>query len=183
MGSGPPREAAGRLAIGDPAGALEAINEAGQASPGPVGLLNPVPTRRAQLLLAQGDLQAAARFMHVQGVGPADKPDYSREPEQLLLARVLLAQGRPGQALALLDRMHAAAAVEDRTGLPGRTGCGRGRTRPARTARWRRSGLRSAGPLGRYEPAEQRGHRRALVGEDPDVTLRAGQRERPGQAS
>jgi len=105
-----------RQATGDPAGALEAINEAGQASQGPAGLLNPVPARRAQLLLAQGDLQAAARFMHVQGVGPADKPDYSREPEQLLLARVLLAQGRPDQALALLDRMHAAAAVEDRTG-------------------------------------------------------------------
>ena len=33
-----------------------------------------------------------------------------------MLARVLLAQGRPGQALALLDRLHAAAAAQDRTG-------------------------------------------------------------------
>ena len=38
-----------------------------------------------------------------------------------------------------------------------------------------------AGALGRDQPAEQRGHRRPLVGEDPDVTLRAGERERPGQ--
>ena len=30
------------------------------------------------------------------------------------------------------------------------------------------------------EPAEQRGHRRALVGEDPDVALRAAERKRPG---
>ena len=51
-----------RQATGDPAGALEAITEAGQASPGPAGLLNPVPAQRARLLLAQGDLPAAARF-------------------------------------------------------------------------------------------------------------------------
>ena len=33
-----------------------------------------------------------------------------------MLARILLAQDRPGQALALLDRLHAAAAAQDRTG-------------------------------------------------------------------
>ena len=31
------------------------------------------------------------------------------------------------------------------------------------------------------QPAEQRGHRRALVGEDPYVALRAGEQERPGE--
>jgi len=38
-----------------------------------------------------------------------------------------------------------------------------------------------AGALGRDEPAEQRVHRRALVGEDPPVALRAGEQERPGE--
>ena len=33
-----------------------------------------------------------------------------------MLARVLLAQDRPGQALTLLDRLHAAAVTQDRTG-------------------------------------------------------------------
>ena len=33
-----------------------------------------------------------------------------------MLARILLAQDRPGQALALLDRLHAAAVAQDRTG-------------------------------------------------------------------
>ena len=33
-----------------------------------------------------------------------------------MLARVLLAQDRPGQALALLDRLHAAAVTQGRTG-------------------------------------------------------------------
>ena len=103
-----------RQATGDPAGALTAISEAGEASPGPSGLLNPVPAQRARLLLAQGDLAAAARWTEERGLGADDDPDYPREPGYLVLARVLLAQGQAGQALALLDRLHAAAAAQDR---------------------------------------------------------------------
>ena len=105
-----------RQATGDPAGALEAITEAGQAAPGPAGLLNPVPAQRARLLLAQGDLPAAARFAPDNGLGPDDEADYARESGHLVLARVLLAQDRPGQSLALLDRLHAAAKAQNRTG-------------------------------------------------------------------
>jgi LuxR family maltose regulon positive regulatory protein len=105
-----------RQATGDPAGALEAIGEAMQASPGPPGLLNPIPAQRARLLLAQGDLAAAARWAQESGLGADDAPDYPREPGQLVLTRVLLAQGLPGQALALLDRLHAAAAAGERAG-------------------------------------------------------------------
>ena len=105
-----------RQAAGDPAGALEAITEAGQAAPGPAGLLNPVPAWRARLLLAQGDLPAATRFAQDNGLGPDDEPAYSRESGHLVLARILLAQDRPGQALALLDRLHAAAKARDRAG-------------------------------------------------------------------
>ena len=105
-----------RQATGDPAGALEAITEAGQAAPGPAGLLNPVPAQRARLLLAQGDLPAAARFPPDNGLGPDDEPDYARESGHLVLARILLAQDRPGQALALLDRLHAAAKAQGRAG-------------------------------------------------------------------
>ena len=80
------------------------------------GLLNPVPAQRARLLLAQGDLPAAARFAPDNGLGPDDEADYARESGHLVLARVLLAQDRPGQALALLDRLHAAAKAQNRTG-------------------------------------------------------------------
>jgi len=105
-----------RQASGDPGGALAAIAEATQASPGPAGPLNPVPAQRARLLLAQGDLGGAARWVAERGLAADDEPDYAREPGHLVLARVLLAQARPGAALALLDRLHAAAAVQDRVG-------------------------------------------------------------------
>jgi LuxR family maltose regulon positive regulatory protein len=105
-----------RQASGDMAGALAAIGEAGPASPGPPGLFNPVPAQRARLLLAQGDLDAAARWTREDGLGADDEPDYPSEQGHLVLARVLLAQDQPGRALALLDRLHAAAAAQDRTG-------------------------------------------------------------------
>ena len=105
-----------RQATGDPAGALEAVTEAGQAAPGPAGLLNPVPVLRARVLLAQGDVAAAARFAQENSLGPDDEPDYARESGHLVLARVLLAQDRPGQALALLDRLHETASGHDRAG-------------------------------------------------------------------
>ena len=105
-----------RQATGDPAGALDAIDEAMQAAPGPPGLLNPVPAQRARLLLAQGDLDGAARWTAERGLTADDQPDYAREPGHLVLARVLLAHGRPGQALALLDRLHMTAVAQHRAG-------------------------------------------------------------------
>ena len=78
----------------------------GWLSPGVAGLLNPVPAQRARLQLAQGDVAAAARWAQQRGLGPDDEPGYPREPEYLVLARVLLAQDRPGAALALLQRLH-----------------------------------------------------------------------------
>jgi LuxR family maltose regulon positive regulatory protein len=102
-----------RHAHGDAAGALEAMGEAGQAglSPQVITLFNPVPSQRARLLLAQGDTAAAARWTQQRGLRPDDEPGYPQEREYLVLARVLLAQDRPGQALTLLDRLLAQAAT------------------------------------------------------------------------
>jgi len=105
-----------RLATGDPAGALGAISEAEKAWRTTADLLNPFPAQRARLLLAQGDVAAAVRWTHESGLRAGDEPRYPREPGYLVLARVLLAQERPAEALALLDRLHAAAAAQDRVG-------------------------------------------------------------------
>ena len=105
-----------RQASGDPAGARDAIGAAMQAAPGPVGLLNPVPAQRAWLRLAQGDLAEATQWTQENGLGAGDEADYVRELGHLVLAQLLLAQERPGEALALLDRLHSAALDQDRTG-------------------------------------------------------------------
>ena len=106
-----------RHAQGDAAGALEAMSEAGQAglSPQVIPLLNPVPSQRARLLLAQGDVHAAAQWTTAAGLRP-DEPDYPREPAYLVLARVLLARNDPGPAVTLLQRLLEAAASQGRTG-------------------------------------------------------------------
>jgi LuxR family maltose regulon positive regulatory protein len=107
-----------RQAEGDASGALEAIIEAQRAGPSlaVADLLNPVPAQRARLLLAQGDLAAAARWTAGRGLSPDDHPPYAKEPEYLVLARVLLAQDFPERAFALLDRLLATAESQDRTG-------------------------------------------------------------------
>ena len=102
-------------AAGEQERARAAADEAVLLSPGPVGLLNPVPAHRAKLLLAQGDVAAAAQWVQDSGLAGDDGVDYSRELGQVVLARVLLAQGSPDRALALLDRLHAAALNQQRT--------------------------------------------------------------------
>ena len=107
-----------RQAGDDEAGAIEAMAEAERVAPGPsvADPFNPVPAQRARLLLAQGDVAAAARWAEERGLSAADQPAYQREREHLVLARVLLAQDRAGLALSLLERLLAAAVSQRRTG-------------------------------------------------------------------
>jgi LuxR family maltose regulon positive regulatory protein len=105
-----------RQVAGDQPGADAAIAEAESFSSGPPGLLNPVPAEHARLLLARGEVAQAARWAADSGLAPGDLPGYPRENGYLVLARVLRAQGRPDQALVLLDRLEAAAAAQSRAG-------------------------------------------------------------------
>jgi len=110
-----------RQAQGDHAGALEAIGQAERVEPSPrvVALLNPVPAWRARLLLAHGEVAEAARWANQRGLIPAgedEEPSYPREVESLVAARVLLADQQPDRALRLLERLHAQAAAQKRTG-------------------------------------------------------------------
>jgi ATP/maltotriose-dependent transcriptional regulator MalT len=107
-----------RQAQGDRAGVLDALGQAErvQLSPVVVDLVNPVPAQRARLALAQGDVDAAVGWVRARGLTAEDEPSYPREREYLVLARVLLAEQAPKQALALLERLHARAAAQNRTG-------------------------------------------------------------------
>jgi LuxR family maltose regulon positive regulatory protein len=107
-----------RHAQGDRAGALEAMREAQRAewSPAVVALFNPVPTVQARLALAHGEVADAAHWVQQRGLTPEDQPNYPREGEYLVLVRVLLAQQTPERALGLLERLHAQAAAQGRTG-------------------------------------------------------------------
>jgi LuxR family maltose regulon positive regulatory protein len=107
-----------RWASGDQAGALEAMAEGARVGPSPAAsdLLNPVPAHRARLLLARGDIEAASRWTEAKGLSPDSQPAYATEREYLVLARVLLARELPSRALALLERLSAAALSQDRTG-------------------------------------------------------------------
>jgi LuxR family maltose regulon positive regulatory protein len=107
-----------RQALGDQAGALAAVAEAERVGPSPdvVDLFNPAPVERARLLLAQGQLARAAAWAAAGGLDADDPPSYPREREYLVLARVLLAQGDAERARQLLERLHAAAAAQQRTG-------------------------------------------------------------------
>ena len=105
-----------RQTTGDADGALAAADEAEQSALGPPGLFNPVPAQRARLLLARGNLADAARWTQESGLDADDPPDYPREAGHLVLVRVMLAQARSDRALALLNRLHAAAVAEDRIG-------------------------------------------------------------------
>jgi LuxR family maltose regulon positive regulatory protein len=107
-----------RHATGDARGALDALDEASRALPsrGVTALLDPVPTMRVRLLLAQGDVDEAARWITAHGWERSDDLRFTRLREHLAVARTRLAQDRPDDAEALLSRLHVRAIAQYRTG-------------------------------------------------------------------
>lgn len=107
-----------RQARGDAAGALDAIEMARRLAPGAdvIHLFNPVEAQRARLWLLQGDVAAAARWVEERGLRQDDALSYAREAAHAVLARVLLAQGAPRDARALLDRLGEQAEAGGRVG-------------------------------------------------------------------
>jgi len=104
--------------MGEPAVALAAMNEACRLYPmmEVASLFNPAPAERARLLLAQGRVDEAARWTQERGLSDDDEVSYPRERDHLVLARVLLAQSQPDQALRLLERLDALAEFQGRAG-------------------------------------------------------------------
>src|SRR5262249_3307739 len=70
----------------------------------------------ARLALAQGDLAVASRWVHERQLGVEDELSPPREMEYVTLARVLIAQHRPHEALPLLGRLLHLAERQGRMG-------------------------------------------------------------------
>ena len=84
--------------------------------------LRPVPAMRARLAVAQGRLDAAARWVSDRSLTVYDEVSYLSEFEHVTLARVLIAQHQQGgnppalrQAMDLLGRLLPAAEMGGRT--------------------------------------------------------------------
>ena len=105
-----------KQALGDDDGALAAIEQAIQLAQdfGIARVSTLVAAHEARIWLAQGKLDMAARWAHdYKQIG---ETEYLREFEDLTLARVLLAQDKPSEALALLDALLSSAETAERTG-------------------------------------------------------------------
>ncbi|RPI50092.1 MAG: hypothetical protein EHM56_11410 [Chloroflexi bacterium] len=75
-----------------------------------------VHTALARLQLALGRVDEALDLVRQSGISADDPVPYGREPEYLILLRVLLAEGSHGAALALSDRLLQQAQTAGRNG-------------------------------------------------------------------
>ena len=110
-------EARLRAARGDHTGALALLAEAERRydtdySP----KARPVTATTARIRLAAGDVAGAEEWAVDSGLAVDDEPAYLRDYGQFTFARVLLATGRPTEALGLLERLRGAAEAGHRAG-------------------------------------------------------------------
>ena len=113
-----------RQAEGDPAGALDLLNEAERLYVGDFfPNVRPVPALKARVWIAQGRLGEALGWAREQGLSVDDELSYLREFEHITLARMLLARYQDDraehslhQATRLLERLLRAAEEGQRTG-------------------------------------------------------------------
>lgn len=78
--------------------------------------VRPIAATRARVRIVQGRLDDARAWARERGVAPADPPAYLAEYDQLTLARLLVAEGDPHEALDLLDRVLDAGRSAGRDG-------------------------------------------------------------------
>jgi LuxR family maltose regulon positive regulatory protein len=70
---------------------------------------------QARVWLAQGRLDAVSHWARERGLDTTDDLTYSHEMEYLVLARILVSQGDPDEAIRLLERLLEAAEAGGRT--------------------------------------------------------------------
>jgi LuxR family maltose regulon positive regulatory protein len=109
--------AALQQAQGELDGALAMLDKAAPLFlPGYFPDVRPIPAIKARVRILQGRLDEARAWARERGVASTDPPSYLAEYDQLTLARLLLAEGEPREALALLDRVLDVAVAAGRDG-------------------------------------------------------------------
>ena len=103
-----------RLALGDPAGAHAAITEAETAMPGIGDQRVPLGPRRAEVMLATGNVAEAVNWVRDRGLAVDDEPVYPRDEAYAVLARVLIATGDPAPVVPMLERWRVVAEAQGR---------------------------------------------------------------------
>jgi len=104
-------------ASGDLDGAVAMLDRAEPLYlPGYFPDVRPIAATRARVWIAQGRLDDARAWARERGVTPTEAPTYLTEYDQLTLARLLVAVGRAGETLGLLDRELDAAQAAGRDG-------------------------------------------------------------------
>jgi LuxR family maltose regulon positive regulatory protein len=105
-----------KQAQGDVDGALDSLQEAERLVGSHKPFITQIGAQRARLWVAQGNVELASRWAREVVVSTDDELSFLREDEYITLARVLMAQDEPEEALGLLERLATAAEAEDRTG-------------------------------------------------------------------
>ena len=107
-----------RQATGDPGGAREAMAEAEQIAPDPAmtGLFNPSRCSGRGCCWPRATSPQPPAGHKRTASPPATSPDFAREPGASGAGARPAGPGQPGPALALLDRLFAVAAAQDRAG-------------------------------------------------------------------
>jgi LuxR family maltose regulon positive regulatory protein len=106
-------------AQGDVEGALgvvQKVEQLAQETDVPPWVIHPIAAWKTRLLIAGGDLDAAARWTLERGLDVANEISYLCEIEYLSLARLLVAQGNADEGVALLNRLLQAAEAGGRMG-------------------------------------------------------------------
>jgi len=105
-----------KQAEGNVSGALDIVEHAEQLAieHGLPGEVERLAAYRARLWLLQGNIEAAVHWADTSGLRSADEPSHQKEAGYMMLARVMTAQGKAGEALALLERLLHAAETAGR---------------------------------------------------------------------
>ncbi|KAA3646748.1 MAG: hypothetical protein DWQ07_11135 [Chloroflexi bacterium] len=81
----------------------------------PPWMLSTLATWKARVWLAKGELKAVSEWVHEHGLTPDDDLSYWLELQHMILARLLIAQGRAEESRGLLDRLLIATEAGKRT--------------------------------------------------------------------